>query len=174
MPQVLFRVIKAKPPKWQELHDELAKTLTAEVEPKLLSYFERVTKPWNHAPKFVAKSKVTRQSAAVDVWPLGPNANIWRYVSRGTRPHIIRPRGLGYPLRFEWGGYGSYKARTTTSGGYNGPGRVVGGKTTFRMQVQHPGNKARNFERHIARWYAPQFRRTMKNAVARGMRRVQA
>ncbi len=174
MPQILFRVIKAKPPNWQAFYSEIAKTLSDEVAPKLISYFERVTNPWRNQPKFVSKFRLTRQSATVDVFPIGPNANIWRYVSKGTRPHPIQPKGPGYPLRFKWGGKGSYKARTTTSGGYNGPGKVVGGKAVRFMRVNHPGNKPRNFERHIARWYAPQFRRTMKNAVARGLRRARA
>jgi hypothetical protein len=174
MPQVLFRAIRAKPIRWQAFHDELARTLDAEVKPELLAYFEKVTKSWRNAPTFVAQEKITRGGTSISVWPTGPNAMIWRYVSRGTQPHIIRPKGRGYPLRFLWGGYGSYKARTTTSGGYNGPGRVVGGKIHRPPQVSHPGNKARNFEKHIARWYAPQFRRTMKNAVARGLRKAQA
>ena len=174
MPRVLFHIIKAKPVKWQAFHNELARTLDAEVKPALLAYFEKVTKSWRNRQFFRAIRHITQTEVRVDVRPIGKNADIWRYVSRGTRPHIIRPRGAGYPLRFMWGGYGSYKARTTTSGGYNGPGKVVGGKPTFRMSVKHPGNKARNFEKHIARWYAPQFRRTMKNAVARGMRRARA
>jgi hypothetical protein len=172
MPQVLFRAIKAKPINWQAFRDEIARTMDAEVKPALLSYFERVTKSWRNQQTFKATKKITREQMTVNVVPVGPNAEIWKYVSQGARPHIIRPKGRGYPLRFEWGGYGSYKPRTTPSGGYRGPGRVVGGKTVRFMQVKHPGNKARNFEKHIARWYAPQFRRTMKNAVARATRRA--
>jgi len=172
MPQVLFRVIKAKPVNWQAFYNEVAKTLDAEVKPDLIAYFEKVTKSWKNEQSFKAKKRITQTMMAVDVWPVGPNAKIWQYVSQGTRPHVIKPKGKGYTLKFQWGGYGSYKAKTTTSGGYKGPGKVVGGKTVRFAQVNHPGNKARNFEKHIARWYAPQFRRTMKNAVARGMRRV--
>ena len=172
MPQVLFRAIHAKPINWQAFYDEIARTMDAEVKPALLAYFERVTKSWRNAQTFKATKKITKSQMTVNVVPIGENAKIWQYVSHGTRPHIIRPKGTGYPLRFEWGGYGSYKPKTTTSGGYRGPGRVVGGKTTFRMHVKHPGNAARNFEKHIARWYAPQFRRTMKNAVARATRRA--
>lgn len=174
MPRVLFHTIKAKPIKWQAFHDELARTLDAEVKPALLAYFEKVTKAWRNRQAFKAIRHITQSEISVDVKPVGENAKIWRYVSQGTRPHPIRPKGPGYPLRFMWGGYGSYKARTTTSGGYNGPGKVVGGKQTFRMSVKHPGNKARNFEQHIARWYKPKFRQTMKNAVARGLRRAKA
>ena len=42
----------------------------------------------------------------------------------GTRPHIIRPRGPGYPLRFYW--------------------RKVG-HTVTPMYVRHPGMKGKRF-----------------------------
>lgn len=171
MPGVLFRRIHARPINWQAFYDELASAIDAEVKPDLLAYFERVTKSWRNDQTFVAKKNITQKSVSVNVYPTGPNAQIWKYVSGGTRPHIIMPR-RARALRFEWGGPGSYKPKTTTGGGYRGPGVVVGGKTVFRAWVKHPGNKPRRFEQHIARWYAPQFRRTMDNAVARGLRRA--
>lgn len=172
MPQVLFQRIHAKPIKWQVFYDEISKTLDSEVKPALIAYFEMVTKSWRNTQTFKAKKKITRESLSIDVYPSSENAKIWQYVTGGTRPHPIFPK-KARALRFEWGGYGSYKPKTTTSGGYKGPGRVIGGKTVYRMHVNHPGTKARNFEKHIARWYAPQFRRTMKNAIARGLRRAQ-
>jgi hypothetical protein len=172
MPQVLFRQIRARLINWQAFYDEIAHTMDAEVKTDLLAYFERVTKSWRNAQTFKATRKITKEQMTVSVKPVGASAKIWEYVSQGTRPHIIRPKNKR-ALRFEWGGYGSYKPKTTTSGGYQGPGVVVGGKTVFRMEVKHPGNKARNFERHIARWYAPQFRRTMDAAVKRGLRKAQ-
>lgn len=175
MPRVLFHTIKAKPIKWQAFHDELARTLDAEVKPALLAYFEKVTKAWRNRQTFKAIRHITQSEVSVDVKPVGENAKIWRYVSQGTKgPYPIPKSPRPYNLKFLWGGYGSYKARTTTSGGYNGPGRVVGGKIHRPKQVSHPGIKARNFEQHIARWYKPKFRQTMKNAVARGMRRARA
>jgi len=169
MPQVLFSAIKAKPINWQVLYDEIARTMDAEVKPALLAYFKRVTKPWVNAPDFAAQEKVTRQNMSVSVWPTGPNAQIWRYVSKGTKgPYwIVSKNPSKYPLKFRTG----YKPRTNTSGGYRGPGRAFG-KIVRPLYVSHPGIKARNFEKHIARWYAPQFRRTMKNAMARAMRRA--
>ena len=108
-------------------------------------------------------------TSSVNVWPTGENAQIWRYVSRGTKgPYwIVSKNPSKYPLKFRT----DYKPRTTPSGGYKGPGRAFG-KIVRPLYVSHPGIKARNFEQHIARWYAPQFRRTMKNAVARATRRA--
>lgn len=171
---VVFRAIKAKVIDWDVFNKEISDTLDSVVKPELIAYFDKVTASWNNQPQFKARKIINPTGISIEVKPSGPNKKIWEYVSFGTRPHPIKPRGKGYPLRFMWGGYGSYKARTTTSGGYNGPGKVVGGKVTFRMRVKHPGNKARNFEKHIARWYKPKFERTMKNAVARALRRAKS
>jgi len=169
MPQVLFRAIRAKPINWQAFYDEIARTMDAEVKPALLKYFERVTKSWRHSQTFAAQEKITRDKVSVNVWPTGADAQIWRYVSKGTKgPYwIVSKNPSKYPLKFRTG----YKPRTTTSGGYKGPGRAFG-KIVRPLYVSHPGIKARNFEKHIARWYAPVFRRTMKNAMARAMRRA--
>lgn len=176
MPLVSFRQIKAKPINWQPFYDEIAKTLDDTVTPELIAWFDKVTKSWKHKPDFRAKKRITKTEASVYVYPVGENANIWRYVSQGTKgPYPIPKPGnkRAKTLRFQWAGRGSYKARTTPQGGYKGPGKSTGSEMMFK-HVNHPGIKARNFERHIARWYRPQFRRAMRNAVARGLRKANA
>lgn len=172
MPQVLFRAIKAKPVKWAPFYNEIATTLDKVVKPDMIAWFDKIVAKWKHQPNFKAMKKITRTDMSVYVYPTGPNAQIWRYVSQGTKgPYPIPKDGntTAKMLRFR----GKYKARTTTSGGYKGPGRATG-KWQIRKRVTHPGIKARNFEKHIARWYKPTFTRTMKNAVARGLRKAKA
>ena len=176
MPQVLFRQIKAKPANWPAFYAEIDRTLDAVVKPDLIDWFEKVVASWKHRPEFKAKAKITREAMQVYVYPTGANAQIWKYVSSGTRgPYPIPKPGntKAKTLRFRWGGPGSYKARTTTGGGYKGPGKATGKQVAFK-RVKHPGIKARKFEKHIARWYYPTFRRTMKNAVARATRKAKA
>jgi len=172
MPTILFMKIKAKPANWQPFYNELSQTLDREVKPDLIAQFEKITKSWTH--KQVLKSLKTTKPTEISmyVYPTGENAKIWEYVSLGTKgPYPIPKPGntKAKTLRFREG----YKARTTTSGGYGGPGKATG-KTVFRKRVTHPGIKARNFEKHIARWYRPQFIKTIKNAVARGLRKAKA
>jgi len=175
MPQVLFRAIKAKPINWTAFYNEIAKTLDETVKPELLEYFDKVTDSWVNKPDFKSTKSITPSEMTVSVYPTGENAKIWRYVSQGTKgPYPIPKNPLPYHLKFKWGGYGSYKPRTTTSGGYKGPGKVIGGTIHRPKQVSHPGIKARNFEKHIARWYRPRYRQVMKNAVARGLRKAKA
>jgi len=172
MPQVLFRQIKARIPNWKAFYAEIERTLNAEVKPELVGWFDKIVAEWKNRPSFKAINKTTRDGISVYVYPAGVNAKIWKYVSSGTRgPYPIPKPGnkRAKLLRFR----GGYKPRTTPQGGYKGPGKATG-KMFIRKHVTHPGIKARNFERHIARWYQKQFRRTMKNAVARGLRRARA
>ena len=171
MPQVLFRKIKAKPANWQAFYNELAKTLDDTVKPELVAWFDKVTADWTNKPDFKATKSITPSEMTVNVYPVGTNAKIWKYVSEGTPPHIIQPK-RARALSFKWNGPGSYKPRTTTSVGYKGPGKATGKQRQFKL-VHHPGNKARRFEKHIARWYYPRYRQVMKNAVARGLRKAQ-
>lgn len=171
MPRVLLHAIKAKPVDVRIFTNEIGRAMDDEVKPDLLAYLNRIVADWEHQPTFKATKHVTATMVSVDVKPTGENADIWRYVTKGTPPHTIKPK-VAKALRFEWGGPGSYKPRTTTAGGYHGPGQVVGGKPVSFKVVHHPGTKARNFEKHIARWYAPKFRQIMRAAVQRGMRKA--
>lgn len=178
--RVLLRPIRGRAghPAFDAIAEEVLEEMRENVGPELLAYFTKITRNWRHKPKFSAFYEVTRNASTVSVEPYGPNAPIWQYVSRGTRPHLIPKGGArvqrakGYPLRFQWGGPGSYRPRTSAGGHYNGPGRVVGGRTVRFWQVHHPGNRPRDFERHIARWYRPKFRRRIENAMRRGARKV--
>ena len=172
MPQVLFRVIKAKQSDFRVFYNEIEKALDTVVKPDLLEYFGKVVKAWKNPPVFQARKKIALTTMQVYVYPTGPNAQIWRYVSLGTRgPYPIPKPGnkKAKTLRFQWAGPGSYKPRTTTSGGYNGPGKATG-PIVLRKRVMHPGIKARNFEKHIARWYKTRFHKVMNDAVKRGIR----
>ena len=118
MPSVLFRPIKAKQSDFRVFYKEIEKALDNTVKPELLTYFNNVIKDWNNQVQFAARKRILLEMLEVYVYPTGENADIWRYVTLGTRPHVIKPKGQGYPLKFNWGGYKSYKPRTTTSGGY--------------------------------------------------------
>lgn len=178
MPVVVFRTVKSKNPfrdtKAFERH--LRRGMDREVKPALLDYFERIVKPWDTKVGFRARTRIRRRRIEVSVHPTGPNAKIWGYVTKGTPPHLIRPKrkmksgGRAAHLSFVWGGPGSYKPHTRPGGRYKGPGKVVGGRLRHFFWVRHPGSKARNFEKHIARWYYPKFRRTMHNMMRRALR----
>jgi hypothetical protein len=154
---------------------EVGVEMDSRIKPDLLSYFQRIVADWDpdDRPAFRARKKITDKEAVLYVYPTGPGKVIWNLVSiTGAKPHPIVAKVKRW-LGFIWGGPGSYKHRTTASGGYKGPGEPSGDWVRFK-RVQHPGFKARNFEKHVARWYRPKFYKYMENAFRRGIRRAKA
>lgn len=99
--------------------------------------FKTTTATWKHQPEF----KVTEVSAAE--WIISTDDKVWSMLDDGTKPHIIRPKRAKL-LRFQWGGQGSYKAKTKP--GYLGSSKgKVSGPIVFRKQVRHPGTKPRKW-----------------------------
>ena len=132
--------------------------------------FNRTTKTWNRKPKF--KIRGPRETALKREIMISTNDEIYGYVTRGTRPHLIpkTPKKVG-SLAFGT----KFKAKTKpriigSSKGFKG------GKTAFAKQVKHPGSKPRDFDKEISkrrkRFLAKQVRQAILHAyvVGRGRR----
>lgn len=149
----------------------LAGHLDNVVKRRFLTRFQRVVGNWKHKPVFQGRKFITRDYLKVNVFPTGPNKQIYKWVTDGTKgPYPIPKAGPGY-LAFVWGGPGSYKPKTKPVGQYGGMGVVVGG--TLRrgvMQVMHPGIKARQFEKAIREDEKAWYSRTMELAWRRAIR----
>jgi hypothetical protein len=172
MPTVAYRVIRSRrafvnAPVARRV---LEHALDAEVKPHFVTAFEEVVGNWKNKPKFEGRKFITADAIRVSVFPQGPNKEIYKYVTKGTRRHPIpkTPKVNG-SLVFVWGGPGSYKPKTAPGGKWGGPG-IATGKLTFRKQVQHPGNKPRDFEGFIRKREEPWFTKTMENAWKRAIR----
>ena len=169
MAKILFRAIRTRSgyPAWPNMMKEAEKVIDNIVKLELLTYFTRITDLWDHQVTFQARKRVTDEGITLYVYPTGPNKDLWIWTSGGTKPHVIVPKAAGYPLRFRTG----YKPRTGRGYRYRGPGKSVG-PWVFTYEVKHPGTKAREFEKHIKRFYTPKFRRHMENALRRGARKL--
>lgn len=124
--------------------------------------FEKTTATWrNHTVLFVVEVRDGKGS-------VGTDHPIYMYVSRGTRPHIIRARGAA--LVWE---QGKYKSSTR-------PGRIgsrrVGtsrqgtggvGQAMFRKSVKHPGTAARGFEETVATRMQPLLETNIQAVIDR-------
>jgi len=194
MTKILFRPIRTRLgyPNFANVMKEVEKTFDDKVKPELRSYFTRITKLWDHPvrfearkkvtsrsislyvgptgtnAKFEARKKVTSRSISLYVGPTGTNAKLWIWITLGTKgPYKIpkRPKPPGFPLRFRT----DYKPRTGRGYRYRGPGKAVG-PWVSKHQVEHPGIKPREFEKHIKRFYTPKFHAHMRNALRRGAR----
>lgn len=148
---------------------EIRQTVNKKVKPALVKSHELVVANWKSDVKFRSRVTITPNAIKVFIFPAGADKQIWTYVDKGTKPHVIKPKGPGYPLRFKTG----YKPKTLPS-----PARTVfgGGGTTGpevrAMVVNHPGTDARNFTKQIAKEMGPEIRAEIENAFRRVARRT--
>lgn len=150
--------------------------MDSQLKPLFLNYFQRVVGPWEEddKPAFKAMKRITKEFISLYIYPTGPNAWLWKLVSiTGAEEHPIEPVNAPF-LVYLWGGYGSYDAHTDTAGHYGGTGEVVDGEIRKSLHVDHPGFKARNFEKHIARWGKQKATKILENALRRGVRKAKA
>lgn len=146
--------------KFRKLAKELPEVVNAEmaaVANDAKGDFEKTTATWKNRPKF----HIVRRPRS---WTVTTDDPRYRFVDKGTRPHLIRPKG-NKPLAFA----AQYQAKTkprviaSRAGGSSGP-------TVFtRKPVHHPGTKAREFSATIfAKWQrktAPRVRKALKNGI---------
>lgn len=140
------------------INQALTKTLTVGK-----GYFERTTASWQDKPKFVIDGPQDGRGS------VGTNDDIYGYVTRGTRPHLIAPKNASV---LSWEG-GKYKAVTSpgvlgskrVGAGLRGTGGV--GQAVFAKVVHHPGTKARAFEEAVAKMLQPVLVNNVTNALMR-------
>lgn len=172
-PNIQMRIIRA----------EVVKKLEPVAQRAVISR-RKVVANWEDKPDFAYKISVKPEAIRLIVNLTRPkklksgraNTNdLWRWIDQtGTRPHPIprQPKQKG-ALRFEWGGPGSYQAKTSARPARSGgPGRVVGGQTVYRKQVQHPGFEPRHFSDAINQDLLPKFRQAVDSGYRAGMRKA--
>lgn len=119
--------------------------------------FQKTTRTWKTVVRFRVL-KAARDGTAL-VGSSGTDNKIYGYVTRGTRPHLIRPR-KARRLRFQ-GGY-SAKTRRGLIGSATGGSF---GATVYAQVVHHPGNDAREFEEQIAGQHQKSFVRRVQESI---------
>lgn len=126
---------------------------------------EATVRTWKHKPVFDVTVEQHGDTYSITA---STDDEIYGYVDSGTRPHIIRPRRSRY-LRFRVGG--APKTRTGIIGSQSGsPG------TDWRSPffVLHPGGKARNFTKTIAKRRQITLAQETDQAIAKLTRRQAA
>lgn len=122
---------------------------TKETDRELLRRYRRSTASWSHKPVFEVLTDSTDTTMTLIG---GTDDPIWNMLDRGTKRHIIRPRpeNKSGVLAFQWGGPGSYRAKTRPNSLDSGPGGASG-ERVFRRYVRHPGTKPRQWSKIIKR-----------------------
>lgn len=149
-----------------DVQDSIARFMTQKTAPEVKALFRKTIYGWQakNKPRFRQKLYRSMSKMSETIWA-DDNAEVYQMVNFGTPSHTIRPRGSGYPLRFKWGGPGSYKAATS-------PG-IIGSKRAYKTgpivtpwSVNHPGSEPRRFDIAIRDEYEPTFRADMQDAIS--------
>jgi hypothetical protein len=151
-----------------------AKSMTRALEASVLHIvnlmgtdFDKTHKTWKRKPKFV-KSGPKRSRGRL-IGHVGTDNKIYGFVSKGTRKdYPIFPRRPGGVLAFPGG---KYKAKTrprvigSRAGGARGPTRFA------KHVLKHPGIKARDFDKEIAKRRQKNFVTIVKKNLMQAIRR---
>ena len=171
---VVVKEIKPQRLNEQALRNEIAKGLQ-KVARGMEADFKATTATWKHKVKFT--KTVDTKAAPVQIL-VGTDDEIYTYVNSGTG--LWGPKHAKYPifagiytgksnkkaLSFQWGGPGSYKAKTRPGHIGSSPGGPTGPMVAFPF-VEHPGIKPRKFDIVIQKKWEPRFKREMEAAMRR-------
>lgn len=120
--------------------------------------YDVTTKTWKNRSKFTIETPKWYERL------ITTDDEIYLFVSGGTRRHPIRPKNAP-SLVFQWGGPGSYQAKTTPRIVASRPGGSSG-PIVYRQEVDHPGNAAREFEITISDKWQKRWPTILYRAIA--------
>lgn len=121
--------------------------------------FGRTVRTWTHSVVFYVV-RATDQVGAV-----GTDDKIYGFVTRGTRPHIIRPRKA---RRLAFRG-GKYSPKTSVGKISSKAGRMPSGPLVLAKVVHHTGSKARGFEESVVPRLEPILLVNVQKAIQKTM-----
>ena len=141
--------------------------------------FKKTVASWSNKPEFEKLVDVSVSPVQILVATDDP---VYGWVSGGTGKW--GPKGRSYPifagiytgksnkkaLHFQWGGPGSYRAKTQPNVIGSGGGGPSGPFVTFPY-VEHPGIKPRNFDKVIAEKWEPRFKRRAEAMLSTATKR---
>jgi hypothetical protein len=139
----LERGLRRRIDAWQRVLDFAAKEISTGIRYDFLA----TTRTWRTRPEF--ETYVDKNQDGINIL-VGTDNRIYSFIDKGTDAHLIEPKDPNGMLVFQWGGKGSYIAKSVP--GWIGS-RAGGptGKRTGRKWVWHPGNRPRDFSK-IIRW----------------------
>lgn len=144
----------AKADDMPDVLEDVAEELGAEA----VRLFKGTIRSWRHKPAFQAITEVRGGNIAVIA---GTDDQIYGWVDRGTKPHVIRPR---WAPRLVFDSVFTPKTRPGSlqsgAGGSKPP-------TVYAMEVHHPGTKPRLFSKKVQE----QIRAKARPALSRRMKK---
>ena len=143
------------------VQDAIAQVMVKKTAPEVYSLFKGTIEGWNNKPAFTRKLRRSKSYMSMSVWATGTNANQYELVNQGAARHDIPKTGTTY-MRFPDGR--GYKSATRPRILKSGP-RSNSGAMVIKYKVDHPGFKAREFDKTIRDQYEPIFRKDIQDAI---------
>lgn len=162
MMAIRFKAFKA------EYYDEKAFESAAEAildqtERDFRSKFGQSVDGWEHRVAFRGRRDMTGQHARL---VYGTNDDIYTFVSKGTKPHEIKPKKKGGRLRFQKG----HRAKTRRGSLQSGSGGRSG-EAVFAGKVKHPGSEPRDFDKTVVKQVQPKFEGYVREEIEKASRK---
>lgn len=150
------------------VQDSIAQVMTKKTAPEVKTLFRKTVYGWKskNKPSFRQRLDKRANYMSETIWADG-NSDVYQMVNFGTDPHPINPKGPGYPLRFKWGGKGSYKPATKPGIIQSNRAYKNGPIVTPWAIKEHPGIKdPRRFDEAIKKEYEPTFVKDIHDAIS--------
>lgn len=170
MASINIKVIKPRKMDQRAFNAVLLKALE-DTEKGILKDFKDTTSTWTHKVAFGHGHTLSTSQGRAYVQT---SDVIYGYVNDGTGgkgkgptypiPKVPKVKGA---LRFQWGGKGSYRAKTKPRRFGSTPGGPSGPWVAFK-QVQHPGIAPREFDKIIAKRWKTLLPRALRDALGKG------
>lgn len=152
-------IIPGKPVKGTE-YDKAIRAALGRFLERVRTDLKSPTRTWETVVVF--HSKTTEEGTKL-VGEVTTDSQVYAWVNEGTKPHIIRPK-KARALRFQWGGYGSYKAKTIP-GSLGSRSGGSSGDIVYRMEVKHPGFVGRHFTETIVKKRGDSLQTEVQKAI---------
>ena len=165
MPSMVFKFLRPKR-SFRQLSERIIAQLQAKLETvasEIQADFEKTTATWSHDVPF--RKEFSRQAGGLGVI-VSTDDEIYGYVDKGTKRHLIRSKKAGTPLAYNKGGF---KAKTVPGRIQSGAGSPATGPLRRPYQVMHPGTEARRFSEILQQKWQKGLQPIMRQAVKTGI-----
>ena len=122
---------------------------------------------WKNRPDFGEETFMSPDRIEYTIKPKGAKKvlAIFKYVDKGTKPHIIRPKIPGTYLKFKT----EYSAMTQPIALYNKGSGQSFGNWVSKSQVNHPGSAARLFMETSMKELIPSLQVRVQQEIAKAV-----
>lgn len=169
---IFARAIRSKKIRRSRMMREEAEKEVLRIGRDVKKNYEAIVANWKHKPRFRLTFKFTSRGLEFTCKPEDDEAGqIFDWTDYGTVPHWIRAKNAPL-LKFRY----PYTPKTRPR-----PGRVqvsrgagkAGPHWASKKEVWHPGTEPRDFTVQLSRYWTPEARRRINNAIRRARRRME-